>query len=110
MSIGGGVLYGNSRAYIIENGEKIAGIGYLRKEIEFSISNPWHEDFRYRFSPNFGWKLFQHKTDSSLISTDVPNAGNYTINYLSLYTSESLGYIQHIQHQENGYSVHLGFG
>jgi outer membrane protein assembly factor BamA len=110
MSIGGGALYGNSRDYIIEDGEKIAGIGYLRKEIEFSITNPWHEDFKYRFSPNLGWKLFQHKTDSSLINTDVPNAGNYTINYLSLSTSESIGYIQHIQHQEKGYLVHLGFG
>ena len=110
MSIGGGALYGNSRDYIIEDGEKIAGIGYLRKEIEFSITNPWHEDFKYRFSPNLGWKLFQHKTDSSLFNTDVPNAGNYSINYLSLSTSESIGYIQHIQHQEKGYSVHLGFG
>jgi len=110
MSIGGGFLYGNSRDYIIEDGEKIAGIGYLRKEIEFSITNPWHEDFKYRFSPNLGWKLFQHKTDSSLINTDVHNAGNYTINYLNLSTSESIGYIQHIQHQEKGYLVHLGFG
>jgi outer membrane protein assembly factor BamA len=110
MSVGGGALYGNSRDYIIEDGEKVAGIGYLRKELFFSISNPWHEDFKYRFSPNIGWKLFQHKTDSSLINADVPNAGNYTINYLSLSTSESIGFIQHIQHQENGYSVHLGFG
>ena len=110
MSVGGGFLYGNSRDYIIEDGEKIAGIGYLRKELYFSISNPWHEDFKYRFSPNLGWKFFQHKTDSSLINADVPNAGNYTINYLSLSTSESIGFIQHTQHQENGYAVHLGFG
>ncbi len=110
MSVGAGVLFGNSRDYIIEDGEKIAGVGYTRKEVFGSISNPWHEDFKYQFSPDFGWKLFQHKTDSTLINTDVPNAGNYTINYLSLSTSESIGYIQRIKHQEKGYSVHMGVG
>jgi hypothetical protein len=110
MSVGGGILYGNSRNFIIEDDEKIAGIGYLRKEVYGSISNPWHEDFRYRFSPDFSWRLFQHKTDSTLIASDIPNAGNYTINYLALSTSESIGYIQRIRHQENGYSVHMGMG
>jgi outer membrane protein assembly factor BamA len=110
MSVGGGILYGNSRSYIIEDGKKIAGVGYLRKEVYGSISNPWHEDFKYRFSPDFGWRIFQHKTDSSLISTEAPDAGNYSINYLALSTTESIGYIQRIKHQLNGYSVHLGLG
>ena len=110
MSIGGGILYGNSRNYIIEDGEKIAGIGYLRKEVYGSISNPWHEDFRYRFSPNFSWRLFQHKTDTSLISSDIPDANDYNISFLALSASESIGYIQHIKHQENGYSIHMGLG
>jgi len=110
MAVSGGILYGNSRNYSIEDGEKIAGIGYLRKEIYGSISNPWHEDFRYRFSPNFGWRLFQHKTDSSLIASDIHQAGHYTINYLALSTSESIGFIQRTKHQLNGYLVHAGFG
>ena len=94
----------------IEDGEKIAGIGYLRKEVYGSISNPWHEDFRYRFSPNFSWRLFQHKTDTSLISSDIPDANDYNISFLALSASESIGYIQHIKHQENGYSIHMGLG
>lgn len=110
MSLGGGFLYGNSRNYAYENGEEIFGVGYTRKEVFGSISNPWHEDFKYKFSPNLSWKLFQHKTDTSFNHTDVPIPGDYTVNYLALSVGESIGYIQHIKHQRNGYSVHIGAG
>jgi outer membrane protein assembly factor BamA len=110
MSIGGGVLYGNSRNYVYENGQQVCGIGYKRKEIYGNISNPWNEDFTYRFSPDFGWKLFQHKTDSTLLASDLPSSGNYTVSYLALSISESIGYIQNIRHQQRGYEVHLGIG
>lgn len=110
MSIGGGILYGNSRNYTYEDGQPVSGIGYKRKEIYGNIANPWHEDFTYRFSPNIGWRLFQHKTDSTLIASDIPPQEDYSINYLAFSISESIGYIQNIKHQQRGYEAHLGIG
>jgi len=110
MSIGGGFLYGYSRNYAYENGEEVFGVGYTRKEIFGSISNPWHEDFKYKFTPDLSWKYFQHNTDTSFNHLDVPIPADYKINYLAFSIGESIGYIQHIKHQKKGYSVHIGAG
>ncbi len=110
MSVSGGVLYGKAENYRFENGEKVSGVGYIRREISGSITNPWNEDFKYRFSPDFGWSLFQHESDTSIVQEDIPVARQSTINYLSLSFGESIGYIDRRRHQKNGWSAGLGVG
>ena len=110
MSVSGNILYGQGNNFRYGNGEKISGVAYIRKQISGGISNPWHKDFEYKFSPDFGWSLFQHEADSSLIETDIPLSGNYSINYLSLSVSESIGYIRKMRHQKNGFKANLGIG
>lgn len=110
MSLSGGILYGQGKNFRYENREKISEVAYTIKQISGSISNPWHEDFNYRFSPNFGWSIFQHETDSALADKDVPIAGNYKVNYLSVSVGESIGYVKQMRHQKDGYRVSIGIG
>lgn len=110
MSVSGNILYGQGNNYRIENGEKQSGIAYTKKMISGGISNPWHEDFKYRFSPNVGWSVFQHVADSSLVDTEVPLVKNYTINYATFSIGESIGYIKRKRHQKDGFQASLGIG
>ena len=110
MSVNGGVLYGQGKNFRFENREKVSEVAYTIKQLSGGISNPWHEDFKYRFSPNFGWSIFQHVADSSLTDTEIPFSGNYKINYLSLSVGESIGYVKRMRHQKDGFSASIGFG
>ena len=110
MAIHSSVVFGHNEQYRYEQGEKNSGIGYTKKEIGFSISNPWHRDFEYVFSPNIGITYFQHNTDSSLIQPEIPNNGAYKINYLVTSFSESIGYVKRMRHQRDGYLISGGFG
>ena len=110
MTASGNILFGQGYNYRYENGEKASGVAFKRSEISGSISNPWNEDFSYRFSPDIGWSLFQHKADSSLVQTEVLLSENYTINYLNFSVGESIGYIQKKRHQKNGFRASVGFG
>ena len=64
-------------------------VAYHKKQVSGSIGNPWHTDYRYTFSPNLSWSYFQHKTDKSLVDTDIPFAEDYEVNYLALSLGES---------------------
>lgn len=110
MSVSGGVLIGQGTSYRYRNREKVSMIAYSNKQISGGVSNPWHEDFKYRFSPNFGWSIFQHDSDSAFSKSDTDYTGNYKVNYLSLSLGESIGYINKMRHQKDGYSASIGFG
>lgn len=110
MAIHSSVVYGHNEQYRYEQGERVSGIGYTKKEIELSVTNPWHRDFQYTFSPDIGIKYFQHTTDSSLIQPEIPFSGAYKINYFVTSFSESIGYIKRLRHQRDGYLISGGFG
>ncbi|NPA37036.1 MAG: hypothetical protein GXO47_09325 [Chlorobi bacterium] len=113
MNLSGYVSYG----YGVHNKydadrEQISSVGYRLKSFSINIGNPWHTDFKYTFSPNLSFNLFQHKTDTTLATSGIPTPNDYTVNYFSIGISESTGTITHIRHQEDGYniSVNTGFG
>lgn len=110
MSVSGGVLIGQGTNYRYKNREKVSVVAYANRQISGGISNPWHQDFKYRFSPNFGWSIFQHDSDSSITESETPFAGSYKINYLSLSFGESIGYVNKMRHQKDGYSISVGVG
>lgn len=101
---------GSSNNFRYENNKKTSVVAYHSKQFSGSIGNPWHTDYEYTFSPNLSWNLFQHKTDTSLVDTDIPFAEDYKVNYLALSIGESLGLINRIRHQRNGYSISGGYG
>lgn len=110
MTVSGGVLIGQRKNFRYKDREKVSVVAYSNRQISGGISNPWHEDFKYRFSPNFGWSIFQHETDTALNANDIPFAANYKINYLTLSVGESIGYIQKKRHQKDGFNASIGFG
>jgi len=103
--------YGVKNTYNSDR-EQESSVGYRLKSFSGSIGNPFHTDFKYTFSPDLSWNLFQHKTDTTLASSGIPTPDDYTVNYLSLGISESIGTITHIRHQEDGYNINVstGFG
>jgi outer membrane protein assembly factor BamA len=109
MSVSAQMSYGYNKDYRFEDGERTSAVGYERIEISGSVSNPWHEDYGYRFSPDIGFKLFRHATDSGLVDAGLP-VTNYTINYFHLSVGESIGLVNRKRHQEDGYLAGIGIG
>ncbi len=102
---------GIGKNYTYENNLKNSAVAFHKWNISGSIGNPYHTDYKYTFSPNLSWNLFQHKTDSTLLKDEeVIHPDNYKISYLSLSVNESIGLINRIRHQKNGYSASVGFG
>ncbi len=96
--------YGVNNTYNSDR-EQISSVGYRLKSFYGSIGNPFNTDFKYTFSPDFSWNLFQHKTDTSLATPGIPRPPDYTVNYLALGISESIGLLTSIRHQKDGYKV-----
>lgn len=110
MTLSFGLSSGTGNSYRYYNNEQISAVAYHTKQFSLGIGNPWHTDYQYTFSPNFSLNLFQHKTDTSLINTSVPLVDDYKVNYLALSVGESIGLINRIRHQKDGYSISLGYG
>ncbi len=110
MSLSANLEYGHGKNYRYEHREKSSVIAYSIEQISGGISNPWHQDFKYTFSPNFGWSIFRHTTDTSLVTGEIPFSANYTIQYVTLSIGESIGYIYRKRHQKNGFQMGLGVG
>ncbi len=108
MTLSGRLSYGYGVNNQYENRKQTSSVGFRLKSFSGSIGNPFHTDFKYTFSPNFSWNLFQHKTDTALATSGIPTPDDYTVNYLSLGFSESIGTITRIRHQEDGYNISLG--
>ena len=110
MSLSFQASNGSGSNFRYEEDDKVSIIAYRKKQFSGGIGNPFHTDYGYTFSPNLSWNLFQHKTDSTLVDTDVPFADNYEINYLALSLGESIGLINRKRHQHDGYSISAGYG
>jgi outer membrane protein assembly factor BamA len=98
--------YGVHNRY--DKGLQVSSLAFRNRSFSGGIGNPLHSDFEYTFSPNLSWNLFQHKTDTALATAGLVDPSEYTINFLALGISESMGTINHIRHQEDGYSLSLG--
>jgi outer membrane protein assembly factor BamA len=110
MTLSFQVLNGNGNNFRYSGKEQVSVVAYHKKQFSGSIGNPWHTDYHYTFSPNFGFSLFQHVTDTTLIETVVPFVEDYKVNYLALSVSESVGMINRKRHQKDGYSISVGYG
>lgn len=110
MTLNGGFSYGVSQNLIQENGIISSGVAYHQKNISIFIGNPYHTDYKYTFSPNLAISYFNHKTDSTLLETGIRNSGNYNVNYLTVSTSESVGLMNRVRHQQDGYIITAGMG
>jgi outer membrane protein assembly factor BamA len=110
MAIRCGFLYGESQKLKYLNEKPVSGTAYLQNNFNFSIGNPWHSDYKYVFSPDLSVGFVSHKTDSTLLTQDVGWEGDYNAKFISVSVSESVGLMNRIRHQENGYIVYSSAG
>jgi hypothetical protein len=110
MTLNGGFNYGISRNFRYDNGLITSGVAYRYNNVSLFIGNPFHTDYKYTFSPNLAISYFSHKTDSSLLDPDIKVWDSYAVNYLNISSSESVGLINHIRHQSDGYLITAGMG
>jgi outer membrane protein assembly factor BamA len=110
MSLSFSAASGSGNSYRYQNNEQISAVAYRSKQFSANIGNPWHTDYEYTFSPNFGLRIFQHKTDSTLINTNVPLVNDYKVDYLVLSLGESVGLVNRNRHQKDGYAISGGYG
>lgn len=110
MTLNGSFLLGEAQNYRYENETKVSGIAYLQKIVALLVGNPYHTDYFYTFSPNLGISYLSQKTDSTLLEQGVSSSGSYDANFIGISTSESIGMINHIRHQKDGYLLSGGIG
>ncbi len=106
MTLQGGVFIGDANYYRYEEDVKVSGIAYLNREAYLLIGNPFHEDYRYTFSPNLGLRFFQHRTDSTLLDPGIATT-DYLARYLNIEVDESVGTINYKRHQKDGFTVNF---
>jgi outer membrane protein assembly factor BamA len=110
MTLGFSASSGQSQNYRYEGREQVSGIAYNARHISGYIGNPFHEDYRYVFSPNLGVTYFKHETDSSLMVENVEVSGDYNAEYLAVGLSESVGIVNRKRHQEDGSMAYISYG
>ncbi len=84
---------------------------YKKTEVYGTFGNPWHLDFKYRFSPNLKWKFLHQKIRQSLVTTTRDSSvmvSPYTLNIFELNISESHGMVNARRHRKNGYKLQGG--
>jgi outer membrane protein assembly factor BamA len=78
---------------------------YKKSEVYGIVGNPFHLDYRYRFSPDLSWKYMYHKIDSTLAGEEERDVmvEPYTLNMLALTFNESVGMVNSMRHRKDGY-------
>jgi outer membrane protein assembly factor BamA len=87
---------------------------YNKTEFYAEIGNPWHLDYRYRFSPNLSLRYNIHEINDSLLSQDDLDLGVNVpydqYNFLNITVSESIGTVDKKRHRKNGYMAMVSYG
>ncbi len=110
MTLGGGIYFGESENYQYVDQEKFSGIAYHQNSFNVNVGNPFNNDYKYTFSPDFGISYSSQRTDSTLMEQGIPMEDNYDVRYIGVGISESMGLINSIRHQQNGYRLYFGLG
>lgn len=88
---------------------KLMIAAYHKFDIYTRIGNPWHLDYRYRFSPDLGLRYMNDAYDHTLLSEEELELGveveDETYRLLDIQISESIGTVDKQRHRKNGYSA-----
>lgn len=87
---------------------------YHKIDIYTAIGNPWHLDYKYRFSPDLTLRYMSDVYDSTLLSQEDLDLGvtvdNGTYRFFNVGVSESLGTVDRKRHRKNGYFIGASYG
>lgn len=82
---------------------------YHKLDIYTVIGNPWHLDYKYRFSPDLTLRFMNDVYDSTLLSQEDLDLGVHvndaTYRFINIQVAESIGTVDRQRHRKNGYSV-----
>jgi len=86
---------------------------YRKSEFYVELGNPWHLDYRYRFSPDLSVSYKHHVIDHSLADQEDLDLGivvpEMTYDLLEFRISESIGTIDRQRHRLNGYNASASY-
>ena len=86
---------------------------YHKLDIYSIIGNPWHLDYRYRFSPDLALRFMIDEYDHSLLSEEELDLGVHvedgTYKFLDIQVSESIGTVDMQRHRKNGYTAAVSY-
>jgi len=86
---------------------------YNKLEFYTIIGNPWHLDYRYRFSPDLSVSYRHHEYDHTLLGQDELDQGVHVedgiFEFLDIQVSESVGTVDRQRHRKNGYSAGVSY-
>jgi hypothetical protein len=84
------------------------------------MGNPWHLDYRYRFSPDLSLRYIHDAYDQTLLSQEEldldVHVEDATYQFFTMQVAESVGTVDIQRHRKNGYQLMasyayaLGFG
>lgn len=86
---------------------------YHKLDLYTIIGNPWHLDYKYRFSPDLTLRYMKDVFDSTLLDPDEPEPeiivsdGTYT--FFNIQVSESIGTVNTQRHRKNGYTISASY-
>ncbi|MCF8346499.1 MAG: hypothetical protein K9G38_04740 [Bacteroidales bacterium] len=86
---------------------------YDKTEVYAEFGNPWHMDYRYRFSPNLSLSYMAHRINHGLLSPEelaldvhVPEEDFY---FLDIKVSESVGTVNTKRHRKDGFTAGVSY-
>ena len=87
---------------------------YKKTEIYGNIGNPWHLDYKYRFSPDLTFRYMHHEIDYGMLTPEMYDYNvqvpEYTYDMLSLWLNESVGTVNKKRHRRDGYIINGAYG
>lgn len=82
---------------------------YHKLDIYTTIGNPWHLDYRYRFSPDLSLRYMNDVYDSTLLSQEDLDLGvtvdDGSYRFFNVQLAESIGTVNRQRHRLDGYTV-----
>lgn len=87
---------------------------YHKLDIYTTIGNPWHLDYKYRFSPDLTLRFMSDVYDSTLLTQEDLELGVHvndgTYRFFNIQVAESIGTVDKQRHRKNGYSIEGSYG
>ncbi len=86
---------------------------YHKLDIYTILGNPWHLDYRYRFSPDLTLRYMNDVYDSTLLNQEDYNpdviVGEGSYRFFNVQIAESIGTVDKQRHRKNGYTARASY-
>ncbi|HAP63954.1 MAG TPA: hypothetical protein DCR93_32190, partial [Cytophagales bacterium] len=112
MTLDFNVKQGTQTNFLFADRKRDQGIAYDVIEASVNIGNPWHEDYRYTFSPNLNIVYRAHDIYNIRLDSGITPLAEqeYNARFLRFRIDENIGLVNRKRHQEDRWAVNLAYG